>query len=468
MIRAKSGRGSTPGKGKKRRRHNGPAAIPGALQCGQKLTVTLTDLAADGRGIAHHQGKVLFVSGALPGETCRIRVTSVQSKFDEAVIEQVEVASAQRVQPFCANFERCGGCSLQHLPIEAQREHKLSQLEKQLRHAGVLSPKTPLTLHEAGHKGYRRRAKLACYSAKNKVPLVGFRQEGSQRIEPIDQCPVLEPELETVLPLLQPLINGLQTPSRVGHLDLCLGLRDSDKQGAFLGIHAPKGLLPADLATVANWAERHDVGTCIREGRWGETIIPVAFYNNGPSYPLSHYNLNVFFDAGDFFQVNTALNEVMVAQACEWMALKSTDRCLDLFCGIGNFSLPLALACDEVVGVEVASSMVQKASHNACINGLDRLSFIERDLLKPGNTNICSGFNKVLLDPPRSGAFEMVKQIAHCGETIERVVYVSCNPSTFIRDARVLLEAGMTPLSVAALDMFPQTAHMEVMALFTR
>ncbi|WP_263141218.1 23S rRNA (uracil(1939)-C(5))-methyltransferase RlmD [Pseudomonas sp. RIT-PI-AD] len=429
------------------------------LPVGKKQVLSIERLAHDGRGIAHLDGRTWFVAGALPGERVETRVLAARSQVVEARVERVLEGSPLRRPEPCRHARVCGGCSLQHLPRAEQLALKQRSLAEQLAHVGHLQPDAwaaPLTGDEFA---YRRRARLAVrWDAKAQRLEVGFRAASSQAIVAIEECPVLVPGLQAIVEALPACLRGLDGPQAVGHVEFFEG----DAVALLVRHTAPLG--EADLARLRGFCATH------RAQLWLHGVGEPRADQPGTrlGYRLEPWGLTLQYRPGDFVQVNAQVNQAMIEQALDWLAGQASERVLDLFCGLGNFALPLARQVREVVAVEGVEAMVERARRNAEDNALGNLHFHCADLSKPLAEMpwASPGFDAVLLDPPRDGAFEVVRQIGRLGAG--RVVYVSCNPATLARDAGELVRQGYRLTRAGILDMFPQTAHVEAMALFER
>ncbi|WP_220813030.1 23S rRNA (uracil(1939)-C(5))-methyltransferase RlmD [Pseudomonas paralcaligenes] len=425
---------------------------------GKKQKLTIERLANDGRGIAFVEGRSWFVAGALPGEEVEARVLGARSQVVEARTERVLRPVELRREPPCDHAGRCGGCTLQHLPHAEQLALKQSSLAEQLQRLAGVAPDewvAPLTGPEFA---YRRRARIAVrWDAKARRLDVGFRAAASQDIVAIDDCPVLVQPLQPIMRALPALLRGLDKPQALGHVELFHGTRSA----LLLRHTAPLG--EADLGRLRDFCAAHEAQLWLHgEGE------PEADQRSGQAlgYRLEPWNLELQYRPGDFVQVNGVVNQAMVEQALDWLAPQTGERVLDLFCGLGNFALPLAQRVREVVAVEGVEAMVERARDNAAANGLGNLHFFRADLSNPlaDAPWAARGFDAILLDPPRDGAFEVVRQIGELGA--RRLVYVSCNPATLARDTAELVRQGFRLKRAGILDMFPQTAHVEAMALF--
>jgi len=429
------------------------------MPAGKKQRLSIERLAADGRGIAFNEGRTWFVQGALAGEQVDVRVLAAHGKVVEARTERVIVASAQRREPPCPYVERCGGCTVQHLSHEDQLALKHRQLAEQLMKVAGVAPEAwapPLVSPEFG---YRRRARVAVrWDPKQQRLDVGFRAAASQQIVAIGQCMVLVQPLQQVFQALPGALRALNTPQAIGHVELFHGTAS-----AVLVRHtAPLG--DADQAHLRAFCKQHDAQLW-----WQGAGAPMADTSDAElGYTLSAWQLHLAYRPGDFVQVNEAVNDAMVAQALDWLAPQPGERVLDLFCGLGNFSLPIARKAAAVVGVEGAAGMVERAAGNARRNGQGNATFHQADLSEPMQAASWAekGFSAVLLDPPRDGAFETVRHISSLGA--RRIIYVSCNPATLARDTLELHKQGYRLTRAGVLDMFPQTSHVEAMALFEK
>lgn len=428
------------------------------LQVGKKQQLRIERLANDGRGIGFVEGRTWFVEGALPGEQVEARLLAARSQVAEARVERVLTASPERRAEPCPHARVCGGCNLQHLPGADQLALKQRSLAEQLARVADLQPAEWAPPLSGPEFGYRRRARLAVrWNARSQRLDVGFRASASQDIVAISECPVLVEPLQRLLPGLLDVLHRLAKPQAIGHLELFSGTAE-----AVLVRHTAP-LAETDQAQLAAFAEAQAAQLWLQGEGEPQPLKPVAL-----GYRLPQWDLELAWRPGDFVQVNAPVNEAMIAQALDWLAPQPGERVLDLFCGLGNFALPLARNGASVVGVEGVQGMVERARSNAAHNGLQTAHFYQADLSKPlaeaGWAG--EGFAAVLLDPPRDGALEVVRQMTSLGA--RRVVYVSCNPATLARDAAELARQGYRLVRAGLLDMFPQTAHAEAMALFER
>ena len=424
---------------------------------GKKQQLTVERLAGDGRGIAFHDGRTWFVSGALAGEVVEARVLSARGKVVDARLERLLQASPERREAPCRHYARCGGCNLQHLPHAAQLALKQRTLAEQLQRVAGVQPEQWAAPLSGPEFGYRRRARVAVrWDAKARHLEVGLRAEASQDIVALDDCMVLVQPLQSILRHLPTVLRSLDKPQALGHVELFSGTAE-----AVLVRHVAP--LPAeDLARLQAFCEQASAQLWLQgEGE------PAPVTQGAPlGFALAPWQLELAWRPGDFVQVNAQVNTAMIEQALAWLAPQADERVLDLFCGLGNFALPLARQAREVVAVEGVQAMVDRAAANARSNNVHNARFFQADLSQPlaGSGWAAEGFSAVLLDPPRDGAFEVVQGIARL--KAKRLVYVSCNPATLARDAQVLVGQGYRLKRAGILDMFPQTAHVEAMALF--
>jgi 23S rRNA (uracil1939-C5)-methyltransferase len=426
----------------------------------------IESLTHDGRGLTHVEGKAVFVHGALPGERVRFRYTRLQKRYDEGAVTQVLAASTQRVAPRCPHFGVCGGCSLQHMDAAAQVEMKQEVLKDVLARIGKVAPETWLPPLSAGHWGYRRKARLgAKWVQKKGRALAGFRERSAAFIADLTRCETLPPAVGERLSAISDLIQGLSIRDRIPQVEVAMG--DGACVLVFRVLTPPSA---ADLGLFQTFSETEGLHVYVQEGG-PETIRPLPGQGVELGFDLPGQGVHLDFLPTDFTQVNLELNRLMVGQALDLLDPHPEDRVLDLFCGLGNFTLPLARRSGQVVGVEGDAGLVERARVNARRNGIANAEFVAADLYRdrtaadsavPWGTGV---FDKALLDPPRSGAWEVLDLLPAVG--VRRLVYVSCYPSTLARDADHLVNTlGYRLVAAGAMDMFPQTAHLESMALF--
>ncbi|GIU32678.1 23S rRNA (uracil(1939)-C(5))-methyltransferase RlmD [Shewanella hafniensis] len=433
-------------------------------QLSAKLSLSVDQLDHLGAGIAQHQGKVVFIPGALPDETVTVQLTEQKKNYARAKLIKVDSSSPERVTPECLHYHTCGGCDLQHMSLASQREHKeAALLDIMAKFAGTEGGAlSPALTGEGWH--YRRRARLATLFDKNTKHLsLGFRAASSSNVVPISQCLVLAKPLSDLIVPFAKLLNQLSAKASLGHLELIAA-----DNGHFAVLRITKALNDKDLAKLSAFAEQHQIHICLQDnegqfqGVGAELVLPVYQLLDDKAESDA---VSLSFTPGNFVQVNGQINKAMVAQAMDWLAPAPDERILDLFCGMGNFSLPLAKMGADVIGVEGVAEMVTQARVNAKANNLDKLTFYHGDLSADLSLEPWMGkIDKLLLDPARAGAFESLQWLKKMKP--RKVVYVSCNPASLARDSAVLLERGYRLQQLGLIDMFPQTHHIEAMALF--
>lgn len=427
--------------------------------------VRIESFSHEGRGIARIDGKAVFVHGALPGETVRIRYTRRRRSFDEASTTEVLVRSPERAEPICRHYDVCGGCSLQHLSTDVQLRHKESVLLEHLRHAGGGEPEQVLAPLRGPDRAYRSKARLSVkYLAGKGRALVGFRERRSNFVAEIDACPVLDPRLSDLLPELACVIGELSVRNAVPQIEAAAG-----QEGCALIFRHMRPLTSEDTARLVVFAERHGVTVLLQPGAEDSIHALDGKSVEALSYRLDEYDLDIGFGPAEFTQVNFDMNRIMIRQVMGLLAPQPDEPVLDLFCGVGNFSLPLARHAANVLGVDGSDALVQRARENARRNGFANVEFLTADLegCDPHAAFFRRGHRKVLLDPPRTGARHIVSHMPL--EGVAAIAYVSCNPATFARDAAILVrERGFTLSRAGVMDMFPHTSHVESLALFTR
>jgi 23S rRNA (uracil1939-C5)-methyltransferase len=425
----------------------------------------IQSLSHDGKGVARIDEKATFIQGALAGEKITFRYTNRKKSYDEGLVTSVIEASPDRVQPKCAHYEICGGCSLQHLDADKQIEAKQQVLLDNLEHIGKVSAQSilpPLTNDSVW--GYRRKARLGVKNVpkKGKV-LVGFRERASSFVADLTLCPVLHPRVGELLPQLSELVEGLSINAKLPQVEVAM-----DDDQCVLIFRILEDLTDTDAAAIKAFGEAYDIIPYTQRGG-PDTVIPLSGIPADLHYALPDQNLELGFLPGDFTQVNTDINRKMINRALDMLDLNQNDTVLDLFCGVGNFTLPLATQAGTVVGVEGDEGLVQRAKSNAERNKLANVDFYAANLyeeLKP-QPWLNQHFTKALIDPPRSGALEILPLINKMG--IETLLYISCYPGTLARDAGVLVnEMGYTLVSAGVMDMFPHTGHVESIALFKK
>ncbi len=423
----------------------------------------IIDLAEDGRGVARVDGKVTFVADALPGERVRFRYLRTARDVDEGQMLAVEQASPDRVNPPCKHFGVCGGCALQHLAPEAQIRFKQKQVIEALARIGKLAPEhieAPIT---GPVWGYRRRARLGVkYVVKRETVLVGFRERESSFLAALDHCAVLDPRVGLKLRALGTLVGGLSLRAQLPQIEVAC----ADPVALVLRVMAAP--TEADLQALRVFAVEHDVDFYLQPG--GPDTVSALDLDSVRqlSYAPLRGPDRLHFRPTDFIQINGDISQAGVQQALDWLAIEPGENVLELFCGIGNFSIPLARRGARVVALEGDASLVQRARDNAARLGL-AIEFHKADLFAPSADDawLQRRYDAVLLDPPRAGALQILPLLGALGT--RRILYVSCHPGTLARDAGVLVhEQGYRLSRIGVMDMFAHTAHVESMALFER
>ena len=430
------------------------------------IETVIESLNHEGRGVAHINGKVVFIHNALPGETVRFRYIKKHRAHDEAVAEEIITPSADRVMSLCPHYNRCGGCSLQHLSADAQIAHKQAMLLEQLKHFGEVVPKEMIPPLTGPITGYRHKARLGVhFTPKKNMLYVGFREKNGRYIADIETCSNLHPSIGQKINTLRDFLFTFEHRETIPQIEVAIG----DDQTALVIRHL-EPLSPQEIDQLREFAQRESFEIYLQPKKmdsvyklWPEDKIERLHY------ALPDHQIDMQFHPCDFTQVNPAINRQMVTQAIEWLKLQSTDTVLDLFCGLGNFTLAMSRYAKEIVGVEVDELMIARGQENAKNNQCNNVNFYAANLFEPNTTAswFKKPYNKILLDPPRSGAQEIIQLFPTW--PIEKIVYVSCNPATFARDAGILVNQQKFKLvTLCMMDMFPHTTHVEVMGLFVR
>jgi 23S rRNA (uracil1939-C5)-methyltransferase len=445
---------------------NSPANAPVKPQRGDLAEAQVESIDYEGHGVAHLNGKAVFIDGALPGETVVFRYHNKKKTHDTGRVVEVLHASPDRVTPRCAHYGVCGGCSLQHLRPAAQLKAKQQVLRDALARIGKVQPDDWLPPLEGQPWGYRRRARLGVKLVPKKGGvLVGFREKRSAFITPLTFCEVLDANVAQRLPDLKTLVEGLSCADRLPQIEVAAG----DNAIALVFRHLVP-LTADDHAALTAFGRRHTMQIWLQPGG-PDSIAPLwPAQPEALVYRLPDEGVEFEFAATDFIQVNADLNRRMVRQALALLDLQSTESVLDLFCGLGNFSLPLARHACKVLGIEGDARLIHKARSNAARNAIANVEFIAADLHAETGADPWGDahFDKWLLDPPRTGAIEVIRRLVP-DRLPARIVYVSCNPATLARDAQLLVHVKGYRLTYAgAMDMFPQTSHVEAMAVFDR
>lgn len=457
------------------------------------LTFTVESLSHEGRGISHYgalnghptdkAGKKVFVAFGLPGETLNAKVHEIHKKYEEADGDTVLAnPSPDRVAPMCPHFGICGGCSLQHLHPDAQIKFKQEVLASHFQHFGGLAPEQWLPPLRSTCTDYRRKARLGVrWVTKKNSLLLGFRERKSSHLTDLNVCKVLDAQIGERIERLKQLLTGLAGREHIPQLEMAIGDEIAmvaadgqviDHKSVAMIVRHMKPLIDSDVQQLLNFARDLNWQLYLQpEGydtmrRIDQPDAPMRLY-----YELPDFNVRFAFSPLDFTQVNRDMNRQMVTLACDLLDLKAGERVLDLFCGLGNFSLPLARRVGpsgQVVGVEGSSEMVSRGFENAVLNGMSNLEFYAQDLTKDFSHQpwAVQGFDALLIDPPRSGAEEVMHYLPKFNA--RRIVYVSCNPATLARDAGILAQSGYRMKKAGVMDMFTHTGHVESIALFEK
>ncbi len=423
-------------------------------------------LAQDGRGVARAAGKVVFIEGALPGEVVEFQRWRRKSSFDLANLTRVVRESSARVVPPCRHYERCGGCSFQHLDPRAQVAVKQRVLEDDLARIGKVEADTLLSPIQGVYWGYRQRARLSVRQvAKKGGALVGFRERRAPLIVDMDSCEVLPPRISALIRPLRDLISELTLGNRIPQIEVALG-----DEGEVLTLRTLDLVPDTDVARMREFSTRHGIDIFVQPAG-PDSIYALDPMTSRPLlYRLPEFDLTLGFEPRDFTQVNFAVNRVLVRRAISLLEPRDGIRVADLFCGLGNFTLAMARRGASVVGVDGSAELLVRADGNARSNGLaQRVQFMAANLFKDPATLLAQlgRFDRMLIDPPRDGAQTLVHALDAGGP--ERIVYVSCNPATLARDAGILVHGkGYRLCAAGVVNMFPHTSHVESIALFVR
>ena len=432
-----------------------------------EMTTSIEKFSHDGRGIARINGKTTFIQGALPQETVVFKYLRRKRGFDEGITVSVKTPSPHRVEPKCPHFSICGGCSLQHLDSAMQIHEKQALFLDVLSRIGHCQPETVLPPLLGPVWQYRHKARLSVrYDEASSSIMFGFREKNNPtRIADIKQCPVMHPKVDAQLEPLRHLIGSLDTARMIAQVEVAAG--DDDVALVFRNLSP---LSAKDEAKLITFAQNTGFHIFLQPG--GTDTVALFYPKEAGDflvYRLPSEEVTFSFHPTDFIQINAGLNRLMVPHALELLALKPDDTVMDLFCGLGNFTLPIAKRCAQVIGVEGSDMMVKRAEMNAALNDITNVMFFSANLDNEAVVYMLAQHpvSKLLIDPPRVGAVEIVKRIEMINP--ERIVYVSCNPATLARDAGILVnEKGYRMTQAGVMDMFPHTAHVESIALFER
>lgn len=424
---------------------------------GESVTLTIDTVDIHGKGVAKSHQPVVFVHGALEGETVLADITDKKKHHWQAVAKTIQVQSDSRQLPFCPHVETCGGCQLQHVKQEAGVQMRQQALDNDWKRRFGLSHIPWVAPLSFEGKGYRRKARLAVDVRDRSRPKIGYKSAQTNRVVDIQQCQVLDLRLQALLEPLKALIASLQSADKVGHISLLAG--DNVTQCT---IRVSKSVSTGDKNRLRDFGEKHHTNVVVESQQshfefiHRASILECGTLDNLKLVPQPHH----------FVQVNGVVNSKMIEQAMAWLVPTENDTLADLFCGLGNFTLPLAKTGATVVAAEGVESMVQDAKTNALQQGIKHVQWQHLDLSQRDSVAQCidNNVNKILLDPSREGALQVCEAISE--KAVDKVLYVSCNPTTFARDAQILLDAGYTMEKVGLVEMFPYTRHLEVMALF--
>ncbi len=444
-----------------KRRHRRGKPLPT-----EPVEITIGSLSHEGRGVGRIDGKTVFVDRGLAGETIQMKYTFQRGKFDEGRAISVDNPNPQRVAPPCKYFGVCGGCSMQHLSTGAQIVHKQSILAEQLKHFANTVPEQWLQPLQADLLAYRRKARLGVrYVIKKERTLIGFREKYSNYLADIGKCPILVEPVSDLLDPMSKLIDEMDSRLFIPQIEVACG----DEQVALIIRHL-QPVSEKDHTAWVEFAKQHKVIIYLQPKgpKTVHRIWPVDDTDAQLSYRLKDFDLEMLVEPLDFTQVNASINNLMIPLALELLDVQPQDNVLDLFCGIGNFTLPLATKAKAVVGVEGVQDMVDRATKNAAHNQLKNVEFYQADLAADLSDKewVKRQYNKVLIDPARSGALEVIANIVQFNP--QKIVYVSCNPATLARDTGELIKAGYKLVKAGVMDMFPHTTHVESIALFEK
>lgn len=423
-------------------------------------------LSHEGRGISHLQDKTTFIDGALPQEEVKCKITKRHSRYNEAETIEVLRPSSDRTTPLCPHFGVCGGCSLQHMQMDAQLAFKQNVLLEQLKHFGQVTPETLLPPLSGHSWHYRRKARLGVrYVKKKEKLLVGFREKSSSFLADMQTCHVLDKRIGMHLEDLSKVISGLSQYDQIAQVEVAA----SDNQIALVFRHL-KNLLESDIQQLMNFGQRFNFHIYLQPNPPANIhkIYPQGI-SDRLTYTLPDYQLTFEFHPLDFTQINGEINPLMIRQALAFLAPNENETILDLFCGLGNFTLPIARFAKKVVGVEGSSEMVTRAEQNALANQLTNTAFYAANLMSPDVSApwMQHHYDKILLDPPRTGAAEIIPFFPQF--SAKRIIYISCNPATLARDAKELVHNQHYKLQASGIiNMFPHTSHIEAMAVFEK
>jgi len=426
------------------------------------IAIDIHDLTHDGKGVADIDGRRIFVAGALPAERVLIAPRRRRRRYQEAELLSVVDPADARVEAGCEYFGRCGGCAIQHMNYDAQLAFKQDVVAQAFTRIAGVEPEVWLDPVPSKQWNYRRRARLGVrYVAGKQRVLVGFRERAAAYVTDMTHCPVLAAPLSGVLGELADVIGASSLKSRLPQVEVSVG-----EQSAAIILRVLDSPTESDVQAFRAFGERHTLDVYLQPGGPG-TVHAITDDPRTLSYSLADFDIQLQFAPTDFLQVNADINARIVATVIETAELESTDRVLDLFCGLGNFSLPIARNVQSVLGVEGEGGLVARAAKNAQLNAIENARFVTADLSQPDWAFLRDEWDVVILDPPRTGAEAVVEQMAKMAP--RRILYVSCHPATLARDAKVLYETqAYRARSAQIFDMFPHTHHVEVVTMFER
>ena len=428
---------------------------------------SIESLDQEGRGVAHVDGKTIFIDGALPNEKVTYKSIRIKPSYEVANVVEVLLESHERVTPKCPHFGLCGGCKLQHMDAGAQVAAKQQMLEADLRHIGKVKAENMLLPLYGSTWGYRHKARLSVkYVEKKQRVLVGFNEKGTRFVADMNSCEVLVPEVSALIAPLQSMIFELSIRDKLPQIELAVG----EGSVVVLILRIMDVLTDNDETLLKAFADDHKVQIWTQT-KGPDTIKPFWLLDGAPlKYSLPEFDLTYPFKPNEFTQVNPQINQQMVYSAMQLLMPKQGEKIADFFCGIGNFTLPIARSVASVLGLEGLSNLVDRANESAALNKITNVNFDVADLFKMTELSLAElgHFDKWLIDPPRDGAFQLIKAISPISAPM-LIVYVSCNPATLARDAGVLVnEKGYTLSAAGVINMFPHTAHVESIACFVK
>lgn len=428
----------------------------------EPVAADVIDLSHDGRGVSEVAGSRVFVPGALPNERVLLRTRKRRRRYQEAELVEVVEPATSRVEPGCPYFGVCGGCSLQHLDYAAQVEFKEGVVREALRRLGSLEPPEFEPAITGAQWHYRRRARLGVkYVEGKRRVLVGFRERSAPLLTDMQACRNLVKPMDRLPEILGEALAPSPLRNRVPQAEVAVG---DDTGAIILRVLDPPGA--GDLEAFAALGRRLDADIYLQTGG-PDSVRPIDASPRQPAYTLDAYGIRIEFEPGDFIQINAEINQAMVEAAVEAAEVESGDSVLDLYCGLGNLSLPIARRARQVMGVDGTASLIARAARNASLNGIDNTQFLAADLDQTDWPFFRQSFDLVFIDPARAGAETAVAAMSTMQP--RRIVYVSCHPGTLARDAGELVTRhGYRLVSVRALDMFPNTHHVEAIAVFDR